>query len=469
MRLIPQPCSVSVYPFFTAESIITEKIISGEFRNDEEYELLITPDRIIATAGSEKGLFYADVTLNQLKRLYTKIPCMKICDKPRFSHRGFMIDCARHMFSVAELKKMIAAAASVKLNKFHWHLSDDQGFRIELDSFPEITEKGSVRKCDTFRNCESDKEYKGYYTKAEIKEIIAYCSERFIDVIPELDMPGHLSAVLHAHPEFTCSGEAVEVKTKQGIFSDILCVGNEAAVNCLKSVLAELCELFPYPVIHIGGDEVPKKNWKHCEKCRRIMLENGLRNENELQCYFTNKMAEYLENNGKRCIVWNDCLKGGNFSDKLIIQHWMHSPDITSEAVNNGHKLILSPFTPYYADYPYGMHSLKAVYAFEPENFGKLTEEGKDNILGVESPVWTEFITSDERLEYMCFPRWFAVAETGWSDKSNKDYIGFSKVCKKLVKILNNEGFNAAEEYEWNPSTEKRLRKIVAFFTPLQF
>lgn len=466
MRLVPQPYSVRVYPSFANKTDVIDHIISEEIKNDEEYELLITPDKITATASGEKGLYYAEVTLRQIKMLYSKIPCMKIIDRPRYSHRGFMIDCARHMFSIEELKKMIDAAAMVKLNKFHWHLSDDQGFRIELSSFPEITEKGSVRKCDTFRNCTDDKEYGGYYTKQEIKEIIDYCSERFIDVIPELDMPGHLSALLHVYPQFTCSGKAVEVKTKQGIFSDILCVGNEEAVRCLKTVLDEIGDMFPYPVIHIGGDEVPKKNWRTCEKCRRIMLENDLKNVDELQCYFTNKMAQYLENKGKKCIVWNDCLKGGNFSDNFTVQHWMHSPDITSRAVNNGHKLILSPFMPYYVDYPYGMHPLKAVYEFEPESFGNLTAEGKDNIIGVESPIWTEFITDGEKLEYMCFPRWLAVAETGWTEKDIKDYKSFYEICKKLVKILNNSGVNAASEEDWNPSVSGRLRKTLLFFIP---
>lgn len=463
MRLIPQPYSVDIYPTFSLKKEITKKTISDEF-DTEEYELLITPDSIEATAKDEKGFFYAETTLKQLRCLYTKIPCMKICDKPRFTHRGFMIDCARHMISISELKRMIEAAAFVKLNKFHWHLSDDQGFRIELDSFPEITQKGSVRKCDTFRNCESDKEYGGYYTKEEIREIISFCAERHIDVIPELDMPGHLSALLHVHPEFTCSGKNVEVKTKQGIFSDILCVGNETAVNCIKTILREIGELFPYPVIHIGGDEVPKKNWKTCDKCREIMLKNNLHNENELQCHFMNEMADFLGNMGKKCIVWNDFLKGGNASDSFVIQHWMHSPEATAKAVNNGQKLILSPFTPYYADYPYAMHPMKAVYEFEPDSFRGLSDKGRKNIIGVESPIWTEFVLTDERLEYMCFPRFFAVAEASWTSKENKNYKDFESVCRKLTYVFNNNGFHAAEEKEWNPTPLSRLKNTLSFF-----
>lgn len=467
MRLIPQPESISMFYGYSLSDEINEKLISGEITDDEGYELYISPDKITATAGSEKGLYYAEVTFRQIKNLYAKIPCMKIKDRPRFSHRGFMIDCARHIFSVDELKSMISTAADFKFNKFHWHLSDDQGFRMELESMPELTEKGSVRKCDTFRNCHSDKEYGGYYTKKDIAEITDFCKERYIDIIPELDMPGHLSAFLHVYPEFTCSGEPVEIKTKQGIFSDILCIGNENAFDALCRVIDEMCEMFPYGKFHIGGDEVPKHNWKTCPKCRKIMAVQGLSDVNELQCYFTDKMADYLKNKGKTCIVWNDSLKGGNLSDRLTVQYWNGSKKKTVSAAEKGQNIILSPFMPYYADYPYSMHSLKSVYAFEPSSFGGLSEEGIKSIEGIESPVWTEFITDIQRLSYLCFPRWFAVAETAWAAPENKNYRSFCDVTKKLVKVYKNKGINSAPEADWNPSVFFRLKNTLSFFLPL--
>ncbi|MBR3768885.1 MAG: beta-N-acetylhexosaminidase [Clostridia bacterium] len=466
MRLIPQPKSIELYSETTKLREITDFEITSEIKNDESYELIITSDKITARASGEKGLHYARVSLKQILKLYDEIPCLKIKDEPRFPHRGFMIDCARHMFSLDELKKMISTAADFKFNKFHWHLSDDQGFRIELESLPELTEKGSVRHCDNFRNCKSEKEYHGFYTKDQIREIVEFCRYRFIDVIPEFDMPGHQSALLHVFPQYTCKGTAVEVKTKEGIFKDIICAGNLEAHACIEKILDELCELFPYDTVHIGGDEVPKNNWKSCGKCRKIMLDNGLKDENELQCWFINKMADYLKNKDKKCIVWNDCLKGKGLSQELTIQHWMGKPQKSAKTANNGQKIIMSPFMPFYVDYPYDMHPLRAVYSLEPENLRGLNKTGKRNIKGVESPIWTEFINNNSRLEYMCFPRWFAVAETGWTVKENKNYKEFLSVCRKLSDIYKKNGLNVAPEEDWNPRISERLYKTLSFFLP---
>lgn len=466
MRLIPQPESIEIFSCDSYVKEITSFEITDKVSDSEGYELIIEENKITARASTQQGLFYAKTTFSQLMKLYGRIPCMKITDKPRYRHRGFMIDCARHMFTLEELKRMISLAADVKFNKFHWHLSDDQGFRIELESFPEITEKGSVRSCDAFTNCKSDNEYSGYYKKEEIREIIEFCKERFIDVIPEFDMPGHQSALLHVMPQFTCSGEEVEVKTSQGIFKDIICAGNLDAHQAIEKILDEICELFPYTCVHIGGDEVPKSNWQSCGKCRRIMLENGLSTEDDLQCWFINKMAEYLKNKGKRCIVWNDCLKGNGLSDELTVQFWQWTPRKTAAAANRGQKLIFSPFSAYYVDYPYGMHPLAAAYKFEPENFKGLNATGRKNILGVETPIWTEHINNEARLQYMCFPRFFAVAETGWTAKENRSYREFLEICKIYCGILRHEGINIADENEWDPPALKRLVKTVGFFLP---
>ncbi len=465
MRLIPQPEEIQLTGGTTELREITSKETDNSF-GEEEYELIIKPDKIVATAKTDKGFYYAGVTMKQIVSLYGTVLCMKIKDKPRFSHRGFMIDCARHIFSVEELKKMISVAADVKFNKFHWHLSDDQGFRIELESLSDLTVKGSVRSCDRFINCKSDKPYSGYFKKEEIREIVDFCRERYIDVIPELDMPGHQSAFLHVYPEFSCKGEAVEVKTKQGIFKDIICVGNPEAKDYLKKILDEICELFSYDTVHIGGDEVPKSNWKACEKCSKIMVQNGLSDYNDLQCHFINEMAEYLKNKGKKCIVWNDCLKGKGLSPDIAVQHWQKHPENTALEANKGRKTILSPFSPFYVDYPYGMHPLKAGYMYEPESLKGFDCNGKEAIIGVESPIWTEHINNNERLEYMCFPRWFAVAECGWTAKNNKNYDEFYEVLVRLCNAYRKKGLNIAPEKDWNPNPAVRLYETVKFFMP---
>ncbi len=465
MRLIPQPAETEVFSAVSECCFITDFVQTDTFLS-EEYELIIENNRIIAKASDEKGFFYAKTTFEQIKLLCSDIPCLRIKDFPRYSYRGFMIDCARHMFSIEELKKLIDVAASFKFNKFHWHLSDDQGFRIELDSLPELTEKGSVRDCDSFINCKSTYPYCGYYKKSEIKEIVSFCKERYIDVIPELDMPGHQSAFLHVYPQFTCNGENVQVKTKQGIFKDIVCAANTEAKETLKTILNEICELFPYDTIHIGGDEVPKSNWRSCEKCRKIMKNKGLSDYNDLQCLFINEMAEYLKNKGKNCIVWNDCLKGRNLSADITVQHWQKRSFATATEANKGRKIILSPFSGYYVDYPYGMHPLSMTYNFEPDKFSSLNDTGKNNILGVESPVWTEHINNNDRLEYMCFPRWFAVAETAWSIKENKNYAEFLSVCSRLCDKLRQNRINIPFDKEWNPPAIKRLSETLNFFIP---
>ena len=465
MRLIPQPYNIELTGGTTAFREITEKETVKSF-GEEEYELIIKSSGITARAGTDRGFFYADVTMKQIVSLYATVPCMKIYDKPRYQHRGFMIDCARHIFSVDELKKMISAAADVKFNKFHWHLSDDQGFRIELEALPELTARGSVRECDSFINCKNDMPYSGYFSKEEIREIVSFCRARYIDVIPELDMPGHQSAFLHVYPEFTCKGDAVKVKTTQGIFKDIICAGNKEAKEYLKKILDEICELFPYDTVHIGGDEVPKANWKSCEKCSEIMAENGRSDYNDLQCIFINEMAGYLKNKGKNCIVWNDCLKGKGLSPEIAVQHWQKGPERTSAEANKGRKTILSPFTPFYVDYPYGMHTLKAAYKYEPEKLKGLDSNGKKSIIGVESPIWTEHINTNDRLEYMCFPRWFAVAECAWTAKSNKSYNEFYEVLVRLCGNYREKGLNIAPETDWNPSVVIRLAETVKFFIP---
>lgn len=466
IRIIPQPLEIKETGSFceNAENIDLIKNIS--IKSPEGYRLEIHKDAIKIYACADRGFFYGKMTLKQLAVQYgNKLPCVIINDVPAYPYRGIMIDCARHMVPVDELKKMLDLAATLKFNKFHWHLSDDQGFRIELDSFPQLTRQGSIRKGDNFGSmCRSDKPYSGYYKKAEIREIVEFCRERFIDVIPEIDMPGHTSAILHVFPELSCRMMPVDVKTRQGIYKDNLCIGKPEAFELATKITDELCELFPYEYFHIGGDEAPDDYRNNCVHCQKAIKENHLKNSAQLQCLFANKMSEHLKAKGKKSIVWNDILKGKSLNKDITVQRWMDPMDNALEAANNGSKIIISEFKPYYLDYPYGMYPLKNVYNFVPSAYKKLTKAGRSNIIGVETPVWTEFIDNNNRLEYLCLPRWFAVAENGWSLQKNKNYAQFKSAADRLSKKLCEKGYNCADGKEVDMPVPKRLTDTAKFF-----
>lgn len=466
IRLIPQPKELIEKNGVCGNPENIVKIKDSTVKSSEGYRLDVTVDGIYIYASSDNGFFYAKMTLKQLKLLYKgKLPCLTVKDEPEFKYRGFMLDCARHMISVDEIKKMIDMAAMLKLNRFHWHLSDDQGFRIELESFPQLTEQGSVRKCDNFGSmCRSDKPYSGYFTKAEIKDIITYCAERFIEVIPEIDMPGHSSAILHVFPELSCRKEPVEVKTRQGIYKDNFCIGKAETAEFLKKLLDELCELFEYEYFHIGGDEAPDDYRKNCPDCQRMIKEKGLLNSAELQCVFANEIKEYLKAKGRKSVVWNDILKGGKLDRDITVQRWMDPKNNAIRAANNGNKVIVSDFKPYYFDYPYGMYPLQQVYDFNPKGYKELTETGRKNIIGTETPLWTEFVDNPERLEYLCLPRWLAFAENSWTPQDGKDYRQFKPAAEKLSKELKVLGYNCAPVKDFDMSVPKRLYDTAKFF-----
>lgn len=466
-RIIPQP-------FFTeytggicgAPDSIT--IENTHMSVDGEYELAVNADGVAIKAQAENGVFYAKKTLEQLKLLYGgDIPCVNIKDMPRFAHRGFMLDCSRHFITVNEIKRLVDAASRFKFNRFHWHLSDDQGFRIQLDGFPELAEKGSVRPGDAYRNLpKTDKPCGGFYTKDEIRDIVAFCKERFIEVIPEIDMPGHVSAILHTYPEYHCEKKPVEIKTKEGIFEDIFCAGNEKTYNFIYSLLDEITELFPFEYFHLGGDEAPKAHWKSCPDCQAKMKSLGITDENDLQVFFGNRIAAYLNSKGKKAIMWNDILKGKGLDADITVQRWMDIKNRTVPEMNAGRKTVVSNFRPYYCDYPYEMYPLREVYGFDPLGARGLDMGGKAAVIGIESPVWLEFINTDERLEYLVFPRWFAVADTAWGGSRKGAYADFKKSCAEICAALNREGVNTAPEKDWDKNLIGRLAGTVGFFMP---
>lgn len=462
LDIIPQPNKIT---FLGGEAVLDEARLCAEISDElgeEEYVLTVDKNATKLVGGSERAIFYGRQTLRQMDRVS---PCVIIEDKPAFPYRGFMLDTVRHIFSVEETKKMIDAAASVKMNVMHWHLTDDQGFRVFSKRRPQATEKGSVRKSSDFGRLKESGAYGGYFTAEQMKEIVDYCAERYITVIPEFDVPGHCSALIHAYPEISCTGENIEVKTSQGIYDDILCAGKDETFDVVFDILSDLLEIFPSEYIHIGGDEAPKKRWKECPHCKKRMRENGLRDEEALQGWFTNRIVEFLASKGRKAIVWNESLKSGTVDGSVTVQMWMDRKKLSVDFANSGGKMINSEFFRYYCDYPYSMTPLIKTYRYNPVIKGI---KNRESVVGVESPIWTEYINNFDRLCYLAFPRFTAVAETGWTEEKNKNAADFQRRFRIYTGILNEIGITPAPPEAWNPSALDRVTKTLGFFSGLR-
>ena len=400
----------------------------------EGYHITCAEQNICITASDAAGAFYGVMTLLQLCAGKDWFQAVEIEDCPRFAHRGFMLDCARHFWSVEKIKQILDIMALLKMNVFHWHLSDDQGWRVEIKRYPLLTQKGSIRKSTplSLRGYEEHMEPRDnteygrglFYTQQQIREVVEYARSRFIEIIPEIDMPGHLVSAIACYPELSCSGEAVEVCDRWGVMDNIACCGKEEIYRFARDVIDELCELFPYPYFHIGGDEVPKTRWKKCPHCQEKIRALGLRDEEALQGYFNNVIAGYLKEKGKYTIGWNEILKSETLDHHIIPQWWIPLDGSVREKawLAGGGKMILS-FLPYvYMDHAYAMRPLEKTYSFGPESLG-LTED--TNILGIEAPQWTEYIRDEEKLDFNTFARLMAIAEAGWTERNRKDYQDF--------------------------------------------
>ncbi len=351
-----------------------------------------------------------------------------------FPHRGFSLDSVRHMQSIDEIKKLIDAAALLKFNKFHWHLTDDQGWRFQCDCYPLLNTISAIRPYSDFGKAYVNEPYGRVYTKDEMREIVRYCAERGIDVIPEFDMPGHMSALLHAYPHLSCTGEDVKIKTHQGIFRDVLCLAKEECFQVVTRIIDEFLEVFPGEYIHIGGDETPSAQWKKCPNCQRLMKELGITDYAEYQNVFMNEVINYLESKNRHAIVWNEAARGKNLDKRAVIQYWKESPKETVRFLNEGGKAILSPFSYCYLDYDYSITPLNRTYSLKPDLPG-LTPEGKKNIIGIEAEMWTEYVRDDTRLENLLFPRVIAVSKVALCE-NNKPYDEFVKEVKEYKKQL---------------------------------
>jgi hexosaminidase len=432
---------------------------------DTEYDYeLIVDGNIKVLSKTNEGLFHGAMTLKQLvfDGYFEGVATLKNChiqDKPRFEYRSFMLDIVRHFFDKRAIIKLIDILSLVKINNLHLHLSDNQGYRLESNVFPELNEKANVRKSTRGDGIPVG----GYLTKADVKEIVDYAGERFVNVVPEIDLPGHTLFMLVAKPETGCTGEQFQLAERYGIDNRILCAGNEDNYDVIAKLIAEIAEMFPSKYFHIGGDEVPKTQWQKCEKCNALMLKEGFDNYEQLQGYFTNRVINILKQHDKTAIVWNEALYSNMLDDSAVCQYWADGKGANAvrNALKNGRKMFVSKNFPYYLDYPHGINNLKRVYKFEP--LSCFDGQGEENILGVESPLWTEWVADEEKLHHQAFPRAIAVAETGWTEKENKNYKDFVERLYNVLGIL--EAYEIGYEHptKANPNIFKALGQGLKF------
>ena len=405
----------------------------------DEYQIKINSSCIKIEANHPNGLFYGIQSLNQLINYYSntnKIPALTIQDQPKFKWRGMHLDVARHFFSKSEIKKYIDYLALYKMNIFHWHLTDDQGWRIEIKKYPKLTSVGAFRKESMVGHYNEQrfdgKPYGGFYTQEDIKEIIAYAKQKHVTVVPEIEMPGHATAALAAYPEFSCTGGPFEVGTQWGVLEDVFCP-NEKTLDFLKSVLDEVLPLFPSDYIHIGGDECPKTRWQQCAKCQSLINKKGLKDEHELQSYFVSEIEKYINKKGKKIIGWDEILEGG-LAPNAAVMSWRGTEGGIA-AAKAKHYVVMSPGSHCYFDHYQGEQkteplaiggytTLETVYDFNPIPT-ELTPEESNYILGAQGNVWTEYMEDFAKVEYMAMPRMAALAEVLWGKDTTSNYLDF--------------------------------------------
>ena len=435
--------------------------------NEEGYVLKITSNEIVISASSPKGAFYAVQSLRQLlpasfenstfKEATVSIQNLEITDAPQFKYRGMHLDVGRHFFPVDFIKKYIDLMSMLKMNTFHWHLTEDQGWRIEIKKYPKLQEIAAYRN-ETLIGHYSDqphqfdgKKYGGFYTQKEIKDIVKYASERQIDIIPEIEMPGHSQAALSAYPELGCTGKPIDVATKWGVFDDIYCP-KESTFKFLEDVLDEVMALFPSKYIHIGGDEAPKTRWKNCKHCQALIKKEGLKDEHGLQSYFITRMEKYINSKGKQIIGWDEILEGG-LAPNATVMSWRGTSGAVTAAKQH-HDVILTPGSHCYFDHYQstkeseplaigGFLPLEKVYSFNPIP-KELTKEEAKYVLGAQGNVWTEYMKDSKQVEYMAFPRMIALSEVVWSDNKNKDFENFKTRLEFYQKRLDARDVNYA-------------------------
>lgn len=444
-----------------------------EHMGDEAYKLSVTPKKIEISAAKPAGLFYAFQTLKQLMPRNVmagvpdvsvtewSVPAVYIEDEPRFGWRGFMLDEGRHFYGKEEIKKILDVMAAYKMNRFHWHLTEDQGWRIEIKKYPKLTEVGAWRDSKVLGWGEvkpDGQRYGGYYTRKDIKEIVEYAKERFIEIVPEVDIPGHSQAAVASYPEFlSCDPDNKhEVWLWQGVSGDVINVANPLAVQFAKDVIDELTEMFPFGYIHLGGDECPTGKWEHNSDCRALLDEIGSTNYRDLQIYFYKQLKDHIAQKPaeeqRRLIFWNEVLHGNTESlgDDITIMAWIGADKAAVDAAKRGMNTILSPQIPYYINrrqsklsteprsQGHGDETVERVYSYKPMNNVDASLQAK--YMGVQANFWTEWVEEPQVVQYLMLPRLAAVAEAGWTPAEKRDYNDFLKRMQGEAKYYRLKG-----------------------------
>ena len=449
-------------PGIASKGIVLQ-LVDGEAT--EGYKITVDANRVLVEATSPAGIFYGIQTIRKSlpveQGAVVALPAGTITDAPRFDYRGAHLDVCRHFYPVDSIKTYIDMLALHNMNKFHWHLTEDQGWRIEIKQFPKLTEIGSVRNGTMIRkdwDSNDSIQYGGFYTQDECREIIKYAADRYITVIPEIDMPGHMVAAVTAYPELGCTGGPYSVRTIWGVSEELLCAGNDKVYDFVEKVLDEVMEILPSKDIHIGGDECPKTEWEKCPKCQKKIKELGLKKdkqftaEQKLQAYFTQHVDEYLTKHGRNAIGWDEILEGG-VSENATVMSWRGEVG-GIEAARLKHRVIMTPNTYCYFDYyqskdrdnePFaigGFLPASHVYSYEPLP-ASLTPEEQSYIWGVQCNVWTEYIPTFSQVQYMILPRGAALAEVQWSQPEVKNYEKFkNERLPRLIKIYELNNYN---------------------------
>ncbi|MGV3697019.1 beta-N-acetylhexosaminidase [Flavobacterium sp.] len=440
------------------------ELLSGGFHNDDEaaakfysnrnqgkYFLNIHPNSVSILQSDPLGTFYGIQTFLQLitpgQKTAIEIPCLDIKDAPKYAWRGMHLDCARHFFSISFVKKYIDYLAMYKFNTFHWHLTDDQGWRIEIKKYPKLTQVGAYRNGSMVGHYNDQKydslKYGGFYTQQEIKDVVAYAAQRHITVVPEIEMPGHAVAALAAYPQYSCTGGPFEVGKQWGVLDDVFCP-KEETFTFLQNILAEVIALFPSNYIHIGGDECPKTRWKSCPNCQKLIKDKGLKDEHELQSYFVQRIEKFVNSKGRKIIGWDEILEGG-LAPNAAVMSWRGTEGGIA-AAKQKHYVVMTPVSHCYFDYYQGDSKteplsiggflpIEKVYALEPTP-NELSEEEAKYILGAQANLWTEYIATPEHVEYMIFPRMIALSEVVWGTSKPDNFGDFKERLIEQFKAL---------------------------------
>lgn len=446
---------------------IINLVLDSKIKNKEGYVLTVTSKSVTISGQTPAGVFYGIQTLRKSLPASAQkkviLPAVKVTDEPRYGYRGMMLDCARHYFPVSFVKRYIDILALHNINTFHWHITDDQGWRFEVKRYPKLAEIGSKRD-ETVIGHNSGKydgiPYGGCYSQEDCKDIVAYAAKRYINVMPEIDMPGHMMGALAAYPELGCTGGPYKVWTQWGISDEVLCVGNPKTVEFIKNVLAELIEVFPSKMIHVGGDECPKVRWKTCPKCQAKAAELGIvaskehSTEEQLQSYFIKEAEKFLNAHGRKMIGWDETLEGG-LAPNAAIMSW-RGMNGGIEAAKQHHDVVMTPTGFCYFDYYQskdrsqepqaigGYLPISKVYSLEM-NATTLTPDEQQYIKGVQANLWTEYIPDGKQVEYMVLPRMDAISEVQWVPAEQKNYSGFLKRAPRMLSIYDRLGYNYAK------------------------